>query len=296
MTVFSEQRTIAYAKFPGLIRDATREFQQLTGFTAVTTLGSASTDPLTKKLPSPLVHPCCAEQLRKLVKKAPCEAEWRKHLRSAEEMHCCRMHICPLGLRCASLPIALGHELLGLAKFVSGQELPKERFRSLVGLLEALIARPCQKLHVLVLREEMHGLQVSVNQLREVKQPVLPTEHNIDLPATTETQTLISQVLDYLNAHYTDRDLSLDHVAGAVGKNEKYLSHLFVQQVGDRMRPYITTLRVRRACELLLQTSQTIDQIASDSGFAHTAQFRQSFRRTIGVTASEYRQVFAAGA
>ena len=68
------------------------------------------------------------------------------------------------------------------------------------------------------------------------------------------------------------------------------------QQVGERMRTYITTLRVRRACELLLQTNRTIEQIASDSGFARTAQFRQSFRRTIGVTASEYRLIFTAGA
>jgi YesN/AraC family two-component response regulator len=108
-------------------------------------------------------------------------------------------------------------------------------------------------------------------------------------------RTLIGQLLEYLNKHYAESDLSLSQVADAVDKNPKYVTHLFAQQVGERMRTYITTLRVRRACELLLQTNRTIEQIASDSGFTRTVQFRQSFRRTIGVTASEYRQIFTAG-
>ncbi len=214
------------------------------------------------------------------------------------------MHTCPLGLRCAGVPIILDDELIGLAKFVSGPETPKERFRSLVSLLEVLVARPCQELHVVLLREEIQTLQASVNQLRRTKRPSRPIGSSDDVPMTREepsdpspiAQTLIGQLLEYLNEHYADSELSLSQVADAVDKNPKYVTHLFAQQVGERMRTYITTLRVRRACELLLQTNRTIEQIASDSGFARTVQFRQSFRRTIGVTASEYRQIFTTGA
>ncbi len=212
------------------------------------------------------------------------------------------MHTCPLGLRCAGVPIILDDELIGMAKFVSGPEIPRERFRSLVSLLEVLVARPCQELHVVLLREEIQTLQASVNQLRRIKRPSRPTGIGDDMPLTREepsdpsqnAETLIGQLLEYLNEHYSESELSLSQVADAVDKNPKYVTHLFAQQVGERMRTYITTLRVRRACELLLQTNRTIEQIASDSGFARTVQFQQSFRRTIGVTASEYRQIFAA--
>ena len=84
------------------------------------------------------------------------------------------MHTCPLGLRCAGLPIILDDELIGLAKFVSGPEIPRERFRFLVDLLEVLVARPCQELHVVLLREEIQTLQASVNQLRRTKRPARP--------------------------------------------------------------------------------------------------------------------------
>jgi AraC-like DNA-binding protein len=213
------------------------------------------------------------------------------------------MHTCPLGLRCAGVPIVLDDELIGLAKFVSGSEIPRERFRSLVSLLEVLVARPCQELHVVLLREEIQTLHHSVNQLRRTKRLSGPTGGRDEMPLAQEepsdpspiARTLIGQLLEYLNKHYAESELSLSQVADAVDKNPKYVTHLFAQQVGERMRTYITTLRVRRACELLLQTNRTIEQIASDSGFTRTVQFRQSFRRTIGVTASEYRQIFTAG-
>jgi AraC-like DNA-binding protein len=303
MTVFSVKRSIALARFPGLIRDAAREFQRLFGLSVVTTFGSASADRRTRSLPSPPVHPLCAKSLRETTRKSPCDAEWKRHLHFAAGKQACRIHICPLGLRCAGLPITFGDELLGLAKCVSGPEIPKERFRSLVGLLESLIARPSQELRILILREEIQTLEGSVNRLERAKRPAGLVRDLSGLPATKDptdahslrVQTLISQVLEYLDKHYVDSELSLVQVARAVKRNEKYVAHLFVDQLGERMRPYITSLRVRRACELLLQTNKTIEQIARDSGFSQGVGFRQSFRRNIGVTASEYRQVFSPG-
>jgi AraC-like DNA-binding protein len=300
VTGLTVKRTIAFARLPRLIRSVAREFQRLSGLTAVTTFGSASADSHAGCVPLPPVHPLCARLLRETPGNPPCEAEWRKHLKVAGEMPGCRMHTCPLGLRCASLPIALDDRLLGLAKLVSGTEIPKERFSSFVGLLEALIARPCQEFQVSVLREDVEILKSTVDRLRQAKRPLGLDGTTFEKPPTRaladhdspQAQTLISQILDYLGKHYADSELSLVQVAGAMGRNDKYIAHLFVRHLGERMRPYITSLRVRRACELLLQTGWTIDQVGRESGFANSAQFRQSFRSNIGVTASEYRQIF----
>jgi YesN/AraC family two-component response regulator len=111
--------------------------------------------------------------------------------------------------------------------------------------------------------------------------------------AAAQSQSLISQVLDYLNGHFANRDLSLTRIAEAVGKNEKYLAHIFAQQVGERMRACVTALRIRRACELLLATPRSVEQVAREAGFRSTVQFCQLFHRNVGLTATEYRQVFA---
>ena len=304
MMVLSDQRKLACAKIPSLIREGLRRFRRLTGFTAVSALRPVFAEGPTRDISLPPVHPRCALLLRKATRKPPCEVEWQKHLRFGQKTLSGNRHVCPLGLRCACVPILLGTELLGFAKFVAGREVSAERFALAADQLELLIAGPCQDLHVALLQEEIRALRSSVSRLERAKRPAAITGNDGNAPgggepsrsATAQSPSLISQVLDYLNDHFTERELSLTCIAKAVGRNQKYLTHLFVQQVGERMRTYLTMLRVRHACELLLTTPWKIQQIARDSGFTNPVQFRQTFRRTVGVTASEYRQIFAAGA
>jgi hypothetical protein len=147
----AEHRVIAVATLPHQIRHAAREFQQLTGLTVVTTFGTAFPlgDPLGRL--SPPVHPCCAKSLATLATKGPCEAEWKKHLRDVSTGQGCRIHTCPLGLRCAGVPIVLADELVGMAKLVCGPEVSKKRFRSLAHLLQVMIVQPCQELPIVLL-------------------------------------------------------------------------------------------------------------------------------------------------
>ena len=300
MNLLSDQRKLALAKFPGLIRDALRSFRRLTGFTAVSALRPVFAQEPIRDIPLPPVHPRCAMLLRKTRRKPPCEVEWQKHLRFGQKKLACKRHICPLGLRCACVPVLLGGELLGVVKFVSGHEISAERFALAADQLELLIARPCLDLHVALLQEEIRAVRACVSRLERAKRPAgLASSKGLtssggdpSQPSIAEPPSPISRALEYLNDHYTDRDLSLTQVASAVGKNEKYLAHQFALQVGERMHRFITTLRIERACELLLTTGRRIEEISCASGFAHSLQFRQAFRRAMGVTASEYRQVF----
>jgi AraC-like DNA-binding protein len=295
----SYYRKLALAKFPRLIRDALGDFRRLTGFTAVTALRSAPVEREARALVPP-VHPRCATLLRHATRPPPCDAEWRKHLDAGLSTSSGLRHTCPLGLRCACVPVLLGGELLGLAKFVSGPEISKERFRSAVDLLDLLVARPCQEMHNFFLREEIKSLHTLVNRLQRAKQPASVARRGPAPPAKSQPaphlfdshSRVIGEVLDYLGAHFTEPELCLTQVAAAVGKNKKYLAHLFAHQVGERMRAYITTLRVGRACELLLETRQKITQVARQAGFTNAVQFRQAFRLAMGVTATEYQQIF----
>lgn len=230
----------------------------------------------------------------------PCETEWRKHLRSAERTKRCRRHTCPLGLQCSCVPIVLEQELVGLAKCVVGGEVPRARLDAAVGTLEVVIASFCHEYEGHLMRQELGALRESVDVLRQVKQPTLAAADDPAWTGQVSTQNnesvraggLIQQAQEYLKQRFPDSSLCLSDVATALGRNEKYLSHLFARQCGVRMRSYINGLRVRRACELLLQTPRTIEQISQDAGFLHTSHFRQAFRRSTGLTATKYRQIF----
>jgi AraC-like DNA-binding protein len=206
-------------------------------------------------------------------------------------------------LRCAGVAILLGDELVGLGKLVCSPQVPRSQFQSFVIFLEALLNQPCQNFYASILEEEVRTLQSAIELLRRSGESDpgnevganLQSETNRNTPQSAGTHFLIIQILEYLDLHYTDRELSLVGVAQAVGRNEKYVAHLFTQRVGERMREYVNRLRVQHSCKLLLQTEQPIHQIARATGFGSAAQFRRSFRRAIGVTASQYRRVFTAG-
>jgi AraC-like DNA-binding protein len=104
--------------------------------------------------------------------------------------------------------------------------------------------------------------------------------------------TLLARTLSYLDEHFTDPQLSSVGIARAVGANDKYLAHTFATRVGERMHVYISKHRVRRACELLVETDSSIEEIAARSGFAGAPQLRRTFRKHIGVSPTEYRRIF----
>ena len=194
----------------------------------------------------------------------------------------------------------LGDELLGFAKCVAPQELPLKRFRASVGLLEALVSVPAQALSILLLKEQVETLQGTVDGLRRTRrsegqsQDGLPGRAAVGRSSAHPLQEkdLTCRVLAYLGDHYVDSRLSLSQVAEAMGRNQKYISHTFRKRIGLRMREFIIMLRVIHACDLLLHSNRPIAGIARDSGFTHPVQFRNSFRSAVGVSASEYRQIF----
>lgn len=64
---------------------------------------------------------------------------------------------------------------------------------------------------------------------------------------------------------------------------------VFHEQMGMSPIDYRTSLRIRRACELLSQTDLAVSEIAQDSGFTDIFYFARMFKAKTGVTPNKYR-------
>ena len=53
---------------------------------------------------------------------------------------------------------------------------------------------------------------------------------------------------------------------------------------------FVTQLRIRQACRLLVETDKGIGEIARMVGFSDPLYFARRFRREVGEPASTYRQ------
>lgn len=100
---------------------------------------------------------------------------------------------------------------------------------------------------------------------------------------------LVQQVNRYVAEHLSE-DLTLTALAKYIHYNPSYLSRIYKQQTGMNLMSYVSTMRIRRACELLAQTSMKVGQIAIECGICSTKYFNELFRKSLGVTPLEYRQ------
>lgn len=100
---------------------------------------------------------------------------------------------------------------------------------------------------------------------------------------------LISQAVNYINAHYTRCDISLSLISQNVLINASYLSSMFKKEKGISVSQYITKLRMEKAKEFLANDQLPLKEIAERIGYNDVFYFSKVFKRYYGVSPSTYR-------
>ncbi len=72
-------------------------------------------------------------------------------------------------------------------------------------------------------------------------------------------------------------------------KNEKYLGRLFKNEMGISFHGYCLRLRLEKAENLLLNTSDKVIDVALECGFDNISYFNRTFKKQYGVSPMEYR-------
>lgn len=112
-------------------------------------------------------------------------------------------------------------------------------------------------------------------------------EENEKLP---EDQTgIATPVMFWLEENY-QRKFSLARLADDLGKSRSYVSRRFHLETGEHIHQYLNTIRLRKACELLLHSDRSIADIACAAGFSDVTYFISAFKKGIGETPLQYRK------
>lgn len=101
--------------------------------------------------------------------------------------------------------------------------------------------------------------------------------------------TLILQVLDYINDNYQDPSLSLSQVSDQFHITASYLSRFFKDQTGTNFIDYVHKKRIDASQRLLL-CDTTILQVAQKIGFENDVTFRRLFKKYMGITPSKFKE------
>ncbi len=110
--------------------------------------------------------------------------------------------------------------------------------------------------------------------------------------AQTERQkSLQLRLLEFVDEHGFDPNLSLTMIADGFQMSESYISAFFKEQTGVNFLSYVENKRLERSCQLLSETEETIDSISFAVGYTSAHSFRRAFKRKLGVSPAKYRLI-----
>ncbi|WP_315861427.1 helix-turn-helix domain-containing protein [Stieleria tagensis] len=99
----------------------------------------------------------------------------------------------------------------------------------------------------------------------------------------------IAEAITHLERHYSD-PITLDELIEISGMSRRNFIRTFESIMGSPPIKYLIRLRIRRACQLLQQTDDSITRIALAVGFSDSNYFSRQFRLVTGSSPRDVRK------
>ena len=112
-----------------------------------------------------------------------------------------------------------------------------------------------------------------------------------DQNSGNKNRSILKTAVDFIESHYMEEEISLNTVANVANVSANHFSALFSQNMGQTFIEYLTSLRMNKAKELLRCTGMRSSEIAGEIGYKDAHYFSYLFKKTQGMTPSDYRKV-----
>ena len=106
-----------------------------------------------------------------------------------------------------------------------------------------------------------------------------------------QEERTITLITRYLQEHLAE-EISLSILAEEFHLSAQYISQLFKSEIGVGFLAYLTSIRMEQAKKLLLSTPLPIAEVSEQSGYGDYRVFTKVFKKSEGITPSQYRRDF----
>lgn len=100
----------------------------------------------------------------------------------------------------------------------------------------------------------------------------------------------IDRALEYLNTNYTEA-IALEDLSRHLHVSPATCNRLLQKSIGRSFKTALIEIRISHACRLLLETDQSIVQVAYASGFTNLSNFNRRFKELKGHSPKAYRNL-----
>ena len=214
------------------------------------------------------------------------------------QMNVCRLHLLGIGM------YLLLYTVVAFV-FVSKSASPRLNKRWLYALLASIgtvvLLLTCFSMNFLCIIGISIGFSVmiyfisflSIRFYKELFEPVSKKLTQYQKPDNDETQQLFQKVSDEIVTKklFKDPELTLPKLASLTSIHTHKLSHLINQQSGKGFPEYINSLRLEEARNLLRTSDMKVAAVAFECGFNSLSSFYTHFKKSDGMTPSEFRSL-----
>lgn len=186
------------------------------------------------------------------------------------------------------LAFNIGYMLPYAASFTAGQKLVSSKLSDM------------EMLHILI--EEMYTeyqtkapgfeLAVTSNIYKLVVWLLRQQQNTLEAETSVEDAGILEKfhkTLIYLNENCHE-EISAAEVAKLSMMSYSRFASLFKRLMNTSLTPYVMFLRIRKAEQLLLDSSKSITEIAIETGFNSSSYFIKHFKRAKGISPRQYRK------
>lgn len=133
--------------------------------------------------------------------------------------------------------------------------------------------------------------KMNVSSLMDILNEILDLFLNSTQPEATDSiKNGVKKAVQYINRHFQE-NLSLTEVAEKFHIESSYFSRMFRKEVGDTFVVYISKKRMEKAIEYMKKTDISLTEIAFLVGYDDYTYFNKVFRKMMGSSPREYRNV-----
>jgi AraC-like DNA-binding protein len=139
---------------------------------------------------------------------------------------------------------------------------------------------------VLELMSILHDLSISRNMR------ILSDASFNNTEQFTYNSRRIEKTLEYMN-HNFDKPITLNEVARLANMSDAAFSRFFKQRTGNTFIDSLTEIRLGHASRMLIDTTQSIAEIAYHCGFNNISNFNRIFKKKKSCTPKDFRESFS---
>ncbi|MEN8137070.1 MAG: AraC family transcriptional regulator [Bacteroidota bacterium] len=138
---------------------------------------------------------------------------------------------------------------------------------------------------------KLHKTTKLLSKLSEIKEIKYLSERNLAENDNNNDSDRLNKCIDYITDNFQNK-IELKKVADLASLTPNSFCRYFKIRTTKTFSQYVSELRTSKACNLLIETDSTIENIAFECGFNTMPNFYKQFKNKFHILPKEYREKY----